>query len=123
MKDGAVLLGVITADGRVAYAAEPMLVTRDFVASAQEGRPPEKRFRFADACAQSGCVQWTGSRCGVIDDVLAEIPAAALQASVPACSIRLQCRWYGQSGAQACHACPAVITDCSRDTGSTGVSA
>jgi hypothetical protein len=115
MKEGVVLLGVVMADGRVAFAANRLVTNSEFVANAREGRAPEKRFRFADACAQAGCVQWTGKRCGVIDNVLAELPTTSLQSQLPQCSIRPQCRWYFQAGAEACHACPVVITDCRKE--------
>lgn len=119
MKPGAVLLGIVMGDGRVAFAPDRLLVNREFIANAQQGRSPEKRFRFADGCVQSSCVQWTGTRCGVIDDVLADISVAALSADVPHCSIRPQCRWYDQAGAEACRACPVVITDCAREATET----
>jgi hypothetical protein len=115
MKDGSVLLGIVTADGRVAFAPDRLLVNQEFTSSAREGRAPEKRFRFADVCVQAGCVQWTGTRCGVIDEVLSEVPTAALPDTFPACSIRSQCRWYDQAGAEACRACPVVVTDCLQD--------
>jgi len=115
MKEGSVLLGIVLGDGRVAFAPDRLVVNREFVTTAREGRSPEKRFRFADACVQSGCVQWTGTRCGVIDDVLAELPAEGLPAHLPQCSIRPQCRWYAQAGTEACRACPLVVTDCARE--------
>ena len=46
----------------------------DFVRDAHRGRSPETRFRFAQPCAESRCSQWTGSRCGVIDQALASFP-------------------------------------------------
>ena len=117
MKEGALLLGIVMTDGRVAFAADRLVVNNAFVSNALEGRSPEERFRFADACAQAGCVQWTGKRCGVIDEVIAEVPAEALQTYLPECSIRPQCRWYSQAGTEACRACPLVVTDCRKEPG------
>jgi len=112
MKQGAVLLGIVMADGRVAFAPNRLAVNSEFESNAREGRSPEKRFRFADTCVQRGCAQWTGTRCGVIDEVSAEVPISAWQSDLPQCSIRPQCRWHHQIGSQACRACPVVITDC-----------
>jgi hypothetical protein len=112
MKEGAVLLGIVQADGRIAFAAHRLEVNQDFVQSALQGRPAEKRFRFSDVCVQSGCRQWTGERCGVVDQILAAAPADQLSLEMPECSIRPQCRWYNQNGWQACRVCPLVVTDC-----------
>jgi len=114
MKEGGTLLGIVMPNGRVAFSPDRIEVNREFVVNANEGRSPEKRFRFADACVRTACKQWAGSRCGVIDEVLNDMPADALRAGaqLPHCSIRSQCRWYEQAGAEACRACPLVITDC-----------
>ncbi|NUQ93809.1 MAG: hypothetical protein HOQ11_01575 [Gemmatimonadaceae bacterium] len=111
-EEGAILVGVVLGDGRVAYAAEEARIDAEFVAIAREGRQPESRFRFAGRCVQGACRQWTGSRCGVIDRVLDEglAAAASMPATLPQCSIRAQCRWFDQAGADACAACPVVIT-------------
>lgn len=120
--EGAILVGVVLADGRVAFAAEETRIDAEFVSIARAGRAPEARFRFASPCARGACRQWTGTRCGVIDDVLEEVPTE-LRASatpgvdaLPACSIRAECRWFDQSGADACAVCPVVITDAGRST-------
>ena len=112
LKEGALLLGIVTQSGRVAFAPNRLTVNESFINAAQEGRPAEKRFRFASACAQSGCTRWAGNRCGVIDAVVDEPPTNSADAALPACSIRPQCRWYLQNGTDACHVCPWVITDC-----------
>jgi hypothetical protein len=97
-------------DGRVAFSADRIKVDADFVESAREGRKPEKRFRFAGPCIKTGCGQWSGSRCGVIDHVAEEFAAHAV-AELPECSIRNDCRWFAQLGAEACGVCPLVVTD------------
>jgi hypothetical protein len=112
MKEGAILVGIVLANGQVAFSADRLVVNRDFVENARQGRSPEKRFRFGDMCVKSGCRQWTGERCGVVDQVLAAVPAGERHAALPQCSIRAQCRWYAQSGADACHVCPLIVTDC-----------
>ena len=111
MKQGAVLLGIVMPDGRIAFAPDRLEVNSEFIGSAQEGRSPEKRFRFAAPCVQDGCLQWTGKRCGVIDEVLQETKGETSGRELPNCSIRTDCRWYHQAGARACDVCPLVITD------------
>jgi hypothetical protein len=122
-KEGALLLGIVLADGRVAFAQDRMVVDKAFVehATAAGSHPPETRFRFGSPCARGACHQWTGSRCGVIDAVLDEIQSQAivpgndtLDAELPGCAIRPTCRWFEQSGAAACHVCDLVVTDTRR---------
>jgi hypothetical protein len=65
---------------------------------------------------QKACGQWTGSRCGIIDEVLAESGASVkpddgAPVEVPPCAIRATCRWFAQVGAAACGVCPEVVTD------------
>ncbi len=110
---GATLLGVKGADGRIKHMRTPMVVDAGFVAAASTQGPPEARMRFASPCQTSGCAQWTGSRCGIIDEVLQHLAAdpAPQRATLPACAIRSTCRWHGQSGDSACYACDLVVTD------------
>ena len=110
---GATLLGIVGPRGVVGYVRPQIEVDDTFVKRAAAGRTPEKRFRFASSCVQEACVQWTGSRCGVIDEVLelqeqGHVPVAD---ELPACTIRRDCRWYAQAGKRACLACPFVVTD------------
>jgi len=106
----------VLSDGRVAYAAERVIVDEEFVTASQEGRPPESRFRFSSPCVRGACRQWKGDRCGVIDEVLAAVRGHAGShvpglGELPNCSIRPTCRWFAQAGAEACAVCPRVITD------------
>lgn len=124
------LIGVVQADGRVAFAEAPIELTPEFVRVAKLGRDPDKRFRFTSACVQSGCLQWREGRCALGDDVLTaftpETPAAAAVqpadeatsatevASGPElapCPIRARCRWFYQLGPAACAVCPEVIAN------------
>ena len=116
-KEGAILLGIVLSDGSVAFAKDRIAVSRDFVQNATRAgsNPPESRFRFSAPCVSGACQQWTGSRCGVIDSVLQEARAAGHKPEagslLPACSIRPQCRWFEQTGADACAVCDIVVTD------------
>jgi hypothetical protein len=110
----AILLGVVTPDGRVGYLRPELRVDEEFVSRARAARDPEKRFRFAQPCVEGRCAHWTGSRCGVIQNVLdsAEGQAATGESRpLPRCSIRPRCRWFAEQGRQACMACPLVITE------------
>ena len=110
---GATLLGIVGPRGVVGYVRPAIEVDEAFVEIAEQGRTPEKRFRFASTCVEDGCVQWTGSRCGVIDEVLDLQEQGSLPAAdeLPACTIRRDCRWYAQSGRRACSVCPFVVTN------------
>lgn len=109
---GALLVGIVLTDGRVAYVSERLEIDRQFVELAQQGRAPETRFRFSTPCARGACRQWTGERCGVIDRLTPLLTATEVSAAaLPACSIRSNCRWFGQSGSAACAICPEVVTD------------
>lgn len=110
---GAILLGIVGSGGVVGYVRPQIEVDEAFVVAAARGRSPEKRFRFASRCVEAQCAQWTGTRCGVIDQVLEtqereELPTAD---ELPACTIRRDCRWYAQSGPRACSVCPFIVTD------------
>jgi hypothetical protein len=109
-RSGATLLGIVGADGRVVFAPQRLAIDDEFVAIAREGRAPERRFRFAGACAQGACSQWRTDRCGVIESVLQAAPVEFGE-ELPQCSIRSECRWYSQEGSKACFVCPLVITE------------
>ena len=106
---GAILLGVVGSDSRVGFIRPLMTIDEQFVEAARRARAPEKRFRFAQPCVAEDCRHWHNSRCGVADAATKRKEAAARP--LPACSIRPSCRWFSQSGASACAACPYVVTD------------
>jgi hypothetical protein len=109
---GATLIGVLGPEGRVVPMRTAMRIDADFVETASKLGPPEARMRFAGRCHEGGCVQWTGSRCGVIDRVLAHLgPEAEAEVALQPCVIRPTCRWYAQSGRTACTGCAYVVTD------------
>jgi hypothetical protein len=111
-QDGALLLGVMTSSGRLAYVQPPTRIDAAFVARAKAMGRPEARFRFSAPCIEGRCPQWTGARCAVVDMVL-DTPegVAAPSSTLPACAIRRTCRWYAQRGAAACMACPWIVAD------------
>jgi hypothetical protein len=108
-EEGAILLGVVGPNSRVGFIRPRITVDQDFVEAARGGRAPEKRFRFAQPCIEDGCRHWQSGRCHVAD--VAAAREEAVERPLPACSIRPSCRWFAQSGAAACAACPYVVTD------------
>ncbi|MEQ1588058.1 MAG: hypothetical protein ABL895_19410 [Cyclobacteriaceae bacterium] len=109
-EEGAEVIGLVNEQGIVKFLGQPLPVTQEFVEAAHEGRSPEKRFRFANRCIEKGCHQWTGTSCGIIEDVVKQANTNALR-ELPRCGIRQECRWFHQRGASACNVCPLVITD------------
>lgn len=111
---GAVLIGIVGPDGRVANLGTPMPVDAGFLDAARAHGPPEQRFRFSAPCAEGNCAQWNGRGCGLIDRIHDHVAAGrALETQQPlrACAIRADCRWWRQRGAAACAVCPLVATD------------
>ena len=115
--EGAILLGIVLPDGRVAFTEGRTIVDREFVtiATSDGRRAPERRFRFSSPCAQSACRQWTGAECGVITSALEEgrsqNPDPANAQTLQACAIRGDCRWFLQAGADACAVCDLIVTE------------
>lgn len=111
--EGAILLGIVLPDGKVAISSTEYIVDEEFVSEAKKGRTPEDRFRFSTPCAVSKCGNWNGTRCSVIDlvdeEVKERIGKAPADFVPPACAIRPGCRWYLQNGSQACFACEFVV--------------
>lgn len=108
---GAILLGVIQGDGRVGYVSTPLRVDEDFVRRVEAEGNPAKRYRFAAPCIEAGCAHWQDGRCEVSDAVAAHVAERAPEEALPHCSIRSSCRWYRQSGGEACRSCALVLTD------------
>lgn len=120
-EEGALLLGVVGPDQSVRMLREPELLTPELTEAIAAVKEPEKHFRFANRCVKSGCNQWHGGRCGVIDLVMSfnqhltePIQAGPVQGDLPllpVCGIRSQCRWHQQTGPSACTVCPFIVTD------------
>jgi hypothetical protein len=110
---GALLIGIVGADGMVQPIPTRLEIDADFVERARQGGPPEARFRFAGRCVEGKCAQWTGNSCGVIEKVLTGMADQNVKAAdnLPRCAIRGTCRWFSQRGKAACLACAFVVTD------------
>jgi len=109
--EGALLLGVVQGDKTVALLNTTLKVDSEFVQTAKQIGSPEKRFRFANKCVKSGCKQWTGERCGVMDILIEANQNVELDDDLKPCIIREQCRWYSQAGPRACGLCTFVVTN------------
>jgi len=66
-REGALLLGVMTSAGTLAYLNPPVPVDAEFAARETERGRPERRYRFAGPCLEGGCPQWTGGGCAIAD--------------------------------------------------------
>jgi DNA-binding transcriptional regulator YdaS (Cro superfamily) len=108
-QEGAILLGVVQADGLIAYLKDRIEVTQEFLEIARAGRLPEQRFRFSSRCQESSCAQWANGRCS-LPARLAEFIHESTKDRLPRCSIRSQCKWFEQAAAAACRVCPFVVT-------------
>ncbi len=107
---GASLFGIVNAEGRISFLPSTVELTPELIELAAEKDRPEAHFRYTSPCAESGCRQWTGSACSVIQRLReAELPDS-LQAPQH-CPIRTTCRWFAQEGKKACEICPVFTAD------------
>jgi len=112
-EEGALLLGNVRADGSIAFADAPRVVSREFVEAALTVGEPEKRFRFAGPCAAQQCRQWADGKCsvpGTVARLLADFQHERKVAPLH-CAVREGCRWFAQDSYAACELCPLVTTE------------
>jgi len=112
-EEGALLLGVMTSSGRLAYMQPPTRIDAEFVAVAKARGRPERAFRFSTPCVEGTCPQWTGKSCalGRMIAEQADTVASSPSSGLPTCAIRSSCRWYFEQGADACAVCPLIVAD------------
>jgi hypothetical protein len=106
---GALLIGRVVSPTKVAMTPFPIKVTQVFMEEVSGHGAPEKHFRFASPCHGKGCQNWKGGQCQVPNDVTPLLDREA--PPVIACGIRDDCRWFHQSGYDACAICTQVTTD------------
>jgi hypothetical protein len=106
---GALLIGRVVSPTKVAITPFPIKVTQVFMTEVSGQGAPEKHFRFASPCQGKGCQNWKGGQCQVPADVTPLLDRHAI--AVAECGIRDDCRWFGQSGYDACAICTQVTTD------------
>jgi hypothetical protein len=110
-KPGSQLLGIRQEDGTVAILPQPLPIDNHFIESTQKHKiPVRQRFRFVNKCIETGCGQWNGKGCGVIENVIQHIDnIPGMEGALPPCGIRNQCRWYMQRKSDACRMCPYIL--------------
>jgi hypothetical protein len=104
------VLGVVTRDGpapTLAYLDEPVVPTPDMLALAAP-LPVSNVFRLAARCEEAKCTHFDGERCQLAVRIAEMLPEVV--DSLPACTIRPQCRWFRQEGGAACLRCPQIVT-------------
>ena len=116
---GARILGVVSDRGQVAYLGDAPLVDAKFLENAGRSCANlESRLRFASDCQKGGCLNWTGSKCGLPEKIGKDLETMPKEhAALPRCGIRHSCLWFAQEGLSICLKCRHVVTD--QDTGST----
>jgi hypothetical protein len=104
------VLGVVTRDGPapvVAYLDEPVAPTPEMLELAAP-LPVSNVFRLAARCEETKCTHFDGTRCQLAVRIAKLLPEVV--DSLPACTIRPQCRWFRQEGRAACLRCPQIVT-------------
>lgn len=110
MRNSAVF-GIVTGtveQPEVNYLAEPQPVSEELLTLSQPVAPTEV-FRFAAACANTGCQHFNGSQCRLAERIVQNLPPVT--ENLPLCPIRANCRWWQQEGKAACLRCPQIATE------------
>jgi hypothetical protein len=108
--EGALVIGVVGADGTVSYVRDRLPATRRFLQIASVRGAVERRYRFSSPCQECACAQWSEGACSLPGRLAEVVPSEEVSTGLPRCAIRARCRWFHQSGADACHICPVVTT-------------
>jgi len=101
------VMGGTATEPRLMYLDQPAPVTESLLSLAGPVKPTEV-FRLAAPCVESKCCHFDGQDCRLVTRIVQILPAVV--DSLPACSIRKECRWFQQEGRSACMRCPQVIT-------------
>ncbi|MER7144086.1 hypothetical protein [Streptomyces xanthochromogenes] len=102
------VLGVRSGEkGQVVYLDEPVPAA-DVLSSIPEGIAPNRVLRFASHCT-SACANRVGDDCSLIQRIQT-LPSPQETGAVPRCHLRPRCKWWNQTGVDACHRCPALAT-------------
>lgn len=107
---GALAFGVVdhaSTPPEVMYLEEPVPVNEELLGLAAPLEPREV-FRFGAPCQTSECTHWSGHDCKLVERIVKLVPVASLV--TPPCKIRPTCRWFAQSGRNACLRCAYVVT-------------
>lgn len=111
-----VVLGVVQgtpSEPRIGYLERPLPVSGEILALSGPVNPG-RVFRFAAPCAEHACPHFDGADCRLGRKIVETLPAVV--AALPACRLRPQCRWWQQSGREACLRCPQIVTEVGQPT-------
>ncbi|GAC1359916.1 MAG: hypothetical protein NVSMB3_07700 [Acidobacteriaceae bacterium] len=92
---------------RVAWLERPVPVTDELLALTGSV-PPTQVLRVSAPCQEHLCCHFDGHDCNLATRLVQLMPA--VDASLPACRIRADCRWFTQEGRAACLRCPQIVT-------------
>lgn len=92
---------------RASYLAKGVSLESEEV-SLPAGVEPTRVFRFSGSCVEKGCGQFANGACQ-LGKTVAKLLGDASD-TIPACSIRGDCRWYAENGPSICRKCPQVMT-------------
>jgi len=101
------VMGGTATEPRLMYLDQPAPVTESLLSLAGPVKPTEV-FRLAAPCVESKCCHFDGQDCRLVTRIVQILPAVV--DSLPACTIRKECRWFQQEGRAACMRCPQVVT-------------
>ena len=107
--DNAVVFGVVggTAERpQVAYLTALQPLTPEIQAQCTPATPAEV-LRIATPCVRYRCIHFEQEKCTLAQRIIQILPPVV--ASVPACRLRPECRWWVQEGPAACVRCPQVV--------------
>jgi hypothetical protein len=104
------VLGVVVRDAeepRLAYLDEAVAATPEMLEMAAPV-PVSQVFRLSARCEEKKCTHFDGTRCQLAVRIARLLPEVV--DSLPACTIRPECRWFRQEGRAACLRCPQIVT-------------
>src|SRR4051812_6355918 len=91
---------------RVEYLVQPEQFAKA-MESQLGGLHPGEVFRLTSPCVEARCHHYSGHHCRLGERVAKAQNGTA--ASLAACPIRGQCRWFAEQGGAACDPCSRVI--------------
>jgi hypothetical protein len=105
------VLGVVR-DGETSYLESHVPLTDELLALT-EPVGHSRVLRIAARCEENACTHFDGVHCRLAARIVQLLPAVT--ATLPACLIRAECRWYRQEGRPACLRCPQIVTEFTDD--------
>jgi hypothetical protein len=92
---------------QIAYMDQILPVTDALLAKTGSIEPTEV-LRFAAPCQERKCQHFDGTDCRLVTRIVQILPAVV--DTLPPCTIRASCRWFGQEGRSACVRCPQIVS-------------